>query len=83
MLAHQGCLCMALVSRWKVVWAMAELSALERLMHSRKHDGLPWRDRMFDLALLSRHLVVATSETLRPKGVLMCTILQSFQSSLA
>ena len=56
---------MALVSRWKVVWAMAELSALERLMHTRKYDGLPWRDRMFDLALLSRQLEVATSEALR------------------
>ena len=30
----------ALVSRLKVVWAMAELSALARLMRARKHDGL-------------------------------------------
>ena len=31
---------------------MAELSALERLMHARKYDGLRWRDRMSDLACL-------------------------------
>lgn len=58
---------------------MAELSALERLMHTRKSDGLPWSDRMFDLDLLSRPLGGATSETLRlvliVLFVLMCTIL--------
>ena len=42
----------ALVSRLKVVWAMAELSALARLMRTRKHDGLRSRDRMFALACL-------------------------------
>ncbi len=36
---------------------MAELSALARLMRTRKHDGLRSRDRMFDLACL----VAATS----------------------
>ena len=35
-----------------MVWAMAELSALARLMRTRKHDGLRSRDRMFDLACL-------------------------------
>ena len=40
-----------------MVWAMAELSALARLMRTRKHDGLRSRDRMFDLACL----VAATS----------------------
>lgn len=43
----------ALVSRMKVVWAMAELSALARLMRTRKRDGLRSRDRMFDLVVLS------------------------------
>ena len=36
-----------------MVWAMAELSALARLMRTRKRDGLRSRDRMFDLVVLS------------------------------